>query len=137
MQNKSSLLIMALSFPLIALLIWTIALHMQIKDDQSVIIAVEGYDPRDLLRGHYVNLSLYWDATDMTQFQNSNCRQADFKKTYRYYLDENDGPALDKLINQLRPSMSLEFSCPDAGSPHIKHFYIEGQPFDNWLAQHS
>ena len=45
MQNKSSLLIMALSFPLIALLIWTIALHMQIKDDQSVIIAVEGYDP--------------------------------------------------------------------------------------------
>ncbi len=58
MQNKSSLLIMALSFPLIALLIWTIALHMQIKDDQSVIIAVEGYDPRDLLRGHYVNLSL-------------------------------------------------------------------------------
>ena len=120
MQNKSSLLIMALSFPLIALLIWTIALHMQIKDDQSVIIAVEGYDPRDLLRGHYVNLSLYWDATDMTQFQNSNCRQADFKKTYRYYLDEKDGPALDKLINQLRPSMSLEFSCPDAGSPHIK-----------------
>ena len=85
---------MALSFPLIALLIWTIALHMQIKDDQSVIIAVEGYDPRDLLRGHYVNLSLYWDATDMTQFQNSNCRQADFKKTYRYYLDEKDGPGL-------------------------------------------
>ena len=137
MQNKSSLLIMALSFPLIALLIWTIALHMQIKDDQSVIIAVEGYDPRDLLRGHYVNLSLYWDATDMTQFQNSNCRQADFKKTYRYYLDEKDGPALDKLINRLRPSMSLELSCPDAGSPHIKHFYIEGQPFDNWLTQHS
>lgn len=66
-MNKK--LIAALSLPVIFMAGWTGILNFERYGSQhDVIIAVSGYDPRDLLSGHYIDLSLNWKDTDCSQF---------------------------------------------------------------------
>lgn len=61
-------------FPIISLLIWLGTIERNISQGQLVRIRAEGYDPRDLLAGHYINFTLNPGAVDpckeVTEYNN-------------------------------------------------------------------
>lgn len=48
----------ALAFPIVVLLIWTVGLQYLSLTAPRVMVTVEGYDPRSLISGHYLECSL-------------------------------------------------------------------------------
>lgn len=46
----------ALAFPIVVLLIWTAVLQYLSLTAPRVMVTVEGYDPRSLISGHYLEL---------------------------------------------------------------------------------
>ena len=122
---------LVLFFPLITLFVWILSLQYTILYGNSVTVAVTGYDPRDLLSGHYLSLTPDWTNTDCTQFEENKCPKTDFETRYRFYISEDIAPQLEKLINQLRPNMSLEFSYRNH-HPAIRSLLIENTPWQEW-----
>lgn len=94
--------------PLIALAIWALSLAQQRASGYDVKVAVEGYDPRDLLSGHYIQYQINWEKTDCSQFTDSVCPKEDFcidarwGRQCRFYVPENAAPQLDKLFQEFR-----------------------------------
>ena len=60
-MNKT---VLALLVPIVALLGWVASIEYQIATSQKIRIHIEGYDPRDLLAGHYISFSI--SAADKT-----------------------------------------------------------------------
>lgn len=56
--------------PFIALLLWVVTLERNISGGIPIKVRVEGYDPRDLLSGHYIRFKL--SLNDITPCQNIN-----------------------------------------------------------------
>lgn len=48
----------ALLIPIIALFGWVLSLEYHIATSQQIRVAIQGYDPRDILAGHYITFSL-------------------------------------------------------------------------------
>ena len=122
---------LALFFPLVTLLIWILHLQYHILYGNSVTVAVTGYDPRDLLSGHYLSLTPDWYKTDCSQFTDNQCPKTDFEPYYRFYISEDIAPKLEKLINQKRPDMDLVFSYQDH-YPAVRALFIENTPWQEW-----
>lgn len=54
-------LIVSIVFPLCVLFGLVLKTEIDIKQGKRLKLAIEGYDPRDLLRGHYINFRYQWD----------------------------------------------------------------------------
>ncbi len=65
MINKKLLLIVMIPFILLCLLIMRAEYHLSIGTQWD--ISVRGYDPRDLLRGHYLRFRLNYDYAEETE----------------------------------------------------------------------
>jgi uncharacterized membrane-anchored protein len=50
--------LIAISIPILALLAWTLTLETRVRSGKEIEVRVEGYDPRDLLAGHYIRFRL-------------------------------------------------------------------------------
>ncbi len=135
MINKSVAFIAAVSFPVIILAAWCGVLHYQNTTSQTVKIAVQGYDPKDILSGHYLNLRPDWRKTDCSQFPNNICPQEKFNTSYRYFLEEQSARKLDKLITAKQPELTLELTWKQGKTPQIKQLFIESLPWQTWLQQ--
>lgn len=122
---------LALSFPIVALLIWTADLQLRLNHASRVYIAVEGYDPRSLISGQYLQLRINWDDTDCEQFHGHKCPVEFFESSYQFYIPEETAVQLEKLINQKRPQMQLEFVL-NHGSPLIRNLYIDNISWSKW-----
>lgn len=122
----------ALAFPIIILLCWTAALQYRASHSPLVRIAAQGYDPRDLFSGHYLQMSLDWQKTDCGQFPDHKCPKEDFDYVYRYYLDEKYAEKLERLLWKLQPGMELEFALVNGSSPLVTNLYIEKEPWKSW-----
>jgi hypothetical protein len=59
-MNRTLLWAAALAFPLIGLGYSWLSTHQLAQQGEEWLIPVEGYDPRDLLRGHYVQYQYDW-----------------------------------------------------------------------------
>ena len=60
-SNKTSiLLVLAFTLPVCVLLGWVILNEYQLKFSQTLILPVEGYDPRDLLSGRYLTYKVHY-----------------------------------------------------------------------------
>lgn len=129
---KKYVLITAVLFPIIILLFWVAGLQSDISRSEKVIIAVEGYDPRSLISGHYLLLRPVWNKTDCGQFPDQQCPTEVFEKVYRFYLPEEDAQELERLIQKQQPPMQLEFAfrLPE---PLVRELYIENSLWKNWL----
>ena len=76
----------ALAFPIVVLLIWTAGLQYLSLTAPRVMVTVEGYDPRSLISGHYLELQPDWTRTDCKTFGGQTCPKDKFEKVYRFYL---------------------------------------------------
>lgn len=62
-MNKRTIALGVLLAPTAVLSIWALDVARRQEVDPSLRIAVSGYDPRDLLRGHYINFTLRLTGT--------------------------------------------------------------------------
>lgn len=60
LARQRALLVAALLLPLAALAADWAMTHRQAQQGEDWLIPVEGYDPRDLLRGHYIRFRYAW-----------------------------------------------------------------------------
>ncbi len=131
---KKYVLITAVFFPIIILLFWIVGLQTDISRAEKVLIAVEGYDPRSLISGHYLQLRPIWNKTDCGQFSDQQCPTEAFEKTYRFYLPEENARELERLIQKQQPSMQLEFAF-HRPKPLVQELYIENNLWKIWLEE--
>lgn len=102
-MNKKILAVIFI-IPFISLIFWTMWLYTQQVTGTEIKVAVMGYDPRDLLSGHYIRYSIDWNRTDCTQFPNGVCpedefcKQARWGRECRFYIPEKNARELDRLF---------------------------------------
>ena len=127
----------ALLLPLVCLLIWNFSLWAARMNVGNVVIAAEGYDPRSLVSGHYLNLRLNWLKTDCSQFPYDYCPDKEFDNVYRFYVPENEARTLEKTLqNRREVEAELVFGYDGEGRHHLRNLLLDGQPWDEWLAAH-
>lgn len=136
---KNKKLLAALTFPIVFLALWTGWLQYQRRAVvRRVTVSTDGYDPRDLLSGHYVNLRPDWQQTDCTQFDGNVCPEKDFKRFYIYYLPEQDAPLLEKLMRKQnnRPKTDLVFIYSPGKEPVPENLLIDGEDWQTGLQRY-
>ena len=66
--------------PVILLAILTIGMAVLRTSLPEVTLRISGYDPRDLLSGHYIVYTIDWDDTDCKQFKDRQCPISEFRQ---------------------------------------------------------
>lgn len=110
---KTKILAISFALPFICLLVWTLDLAWQRSHGQEVTVAVMGYDPRDLLSGHYIQYQIDWGRTDCAQFKNGCpkedfCQEARWGRQCRFYIPQDKAKDLDTLFRK-RNNDTLRF----------------------------
>ncbi len=131
---KNKLLIAFLALPLICLIAWSSYLVFSVSNGKEVKVAITGYDPRDLLSGHYISYQINWDKTDCSQFTNNICPKDEFcLNDCRYYIPEENATALDKLFRQNNNNSIFEvvYSYKSGRKPISIELLIDGNNPNN------
>lgn len=105
---------------------------------ESIRLYVSGYDPRDILSGHYLSLQIEQDKNGCSyEYERDKiiCQGYAFKRVYQYYLEEEKGKTLERMLAKKDPTMELEFTLSPFGLPQIKSFYIDGQDWKEWYKE--
>lgn len=123
----------AVLFPIVILGLWAGGLQYELYHGHPVRLPASGYDPRDLISGHYLELQINWDEADCSQFADNVCPKEEFLKSYRYYLNEHAALELEREIMNRNPVMELEFIIAEGQSPQLKELYIDELLWQNWL----
>ena len=135
-MNKKYLWLIAFALPLVALMIWTAGLYVQRHSGQDVRVRVTGYDPRDLLSGHYIQYQIDWKNTDCVQFENQVCpdekyfcKKARWGTQCRFYIPEKEAPRLDNLFrnrNKTEDVFEVVYSYRPGHKAMAKQLLING-----------
>lgn len=136
MKTKYALAVF-LILPFLAFAGWIFTIQKSLNAEHDVVIRMRGYDPRDLLSGHYLLLRPDWEQTDCSQFYNEICPRSQFAASYRYYLPEFDAVQLDKLLNEKSPATEMVFAYRKTAKPMVKKLLIEGSDWKDWLNRFS
>ena len=142
MSKKRMLILFFL--PLIVLCGWTIGLFIQQSVGTEVKVAIYGYDPRDLLSGHYIQYQINWDKTDCSQFPHNRCPKYEFceqifhrqrNRQCRFYIPETNAGVLDKLLRTSRSeNFEVIYSYHPKRKPLAKKLLINGKDWQEYLS---
>ena len=130
--------VLALLFfiPFAALALWAAWLYVQQSTGKEVKVAVTGYDPRDLLSGHYIQYTIDWDKTDCSQFADGVCPEKEFCKEERwgrqcrFYIPEINARDLDMMFRQRNTTdmvFEVVYSYHKGRKPLAKQLLINGK----------
>lgn len=102
---KNKIILFILLIPVICLFAWNCFLWYDKDSGTEIRVSITGYDPRDLLSGHYIRYRIDWDKTDLAQFENKPFTKQDFmdslnRKSFRFYVPEKYARYLDKMLMQ-------------------------------------
>lgn len=140
-KNK---IITALAFPIAVLLAWVLFLTIKVATMPEVTVRIAGYDPRDLLSGHYIAYTIDWENTDCSQFKNNTCPEEEFAKysinaywgdQYRFYIPEKYAAKLDRLfrINREKHTFEVIYKYSSGISPVARELLIDGKPWQETI----
>lgn len=116
--------------PVLALLVWVATIEGQRYQGKEVVVRLRGYDPRDLLSGHYIRYQLDWDKTDCTQFENNVCPIFSFERTGRFYVPEGKAALLEKVIQDSANEPAMLFSYRKGMKPLALNLLVNGKPWE-------
>ena len=141
---KAKILAVAFAIPFLCLLAWTFHLTWQRAHGTLIKVSVQGYDPRDLLSGHYIRYEIDWDRTDCTQFPDGKCQPQSFCKKARwgrqcrFYIPETHAKKLDTLFRN-RNNETLKFEVVYSYTPGqtaiAKQLLINNQDWQEYVKQ--
>lgn len=159
MISSKKFVIGALALPIICLA--GLALHKASirQTGQEITLNITGYDPRDLLSGHYLIYTIDYQVADICNsstrdqeifvcpeqgsfhydpprhcplFIAGRCQGLSFTAgVERFYIPEEHARPLEKLVIDKRGSVVLSVSW--AGKAQVKELLIEGQPWFDYL----
>lgn len=135
-MSERKLMTLMVLIPLVFFISWVgMIKYMDFMADNHVKIAARGYDPRDLLLGHYLNLEVDWNQTDCNQFVNSKCPRHKFKKVYQLFIPEERAVQLDEIVQSSSGTYKIEllFNYRRGSKPQLKEMLIDGNPWRSWL----
>lgn len=130
---KKYILVFAFCLSFLILFSWMSSVALQARSAPEVKLVITGYDPRDLLSGHYIRYQIDWDKSDCTQFKQAQCPRQDFRGSQRFYVSEAYAPQLDDLFrrSQFDPSITdvfeVVYAYPKNRAPIAKRLLINGQ----------
>ena len=139
---KSKLLAGVLLTPFFILILWVAFLCYQRHGGMDVTVAVTGYDPRDLLSGHYIAYQIDWDKTDCKQFPNAVCPKNDFcvearwGRQCRFYIPEKYARRLDRLFWNRREenlTFNIVYSYHPGKKAIAKTLLINGRDWHDFV----
>lgn len=116
--------------PVIILLIWVATIEIERRQGQEVVVQLQGYDPRDLLSGHYILYQIDWDKTDCAQFENSVCPWAAFGWSGRFYVPESKAQALDAALRDMSNTVEMVFSYKQGIKPYALKLLVNGKEWN-------
>lgn len=149
---RKKLLLLILLVPVICLFLWGCFLEYDKNSGRKILVSVKGYDPRDLLAGHYIQYVIDWDKTDLNQFNNKPFTQQEFmkslnKKSLRFYVPEKYSKQLDDIlaqnttfnfvVNGFQNKYNVEviYSYKKGKHPIATHLLINGDNYYNYLSK--
>jgi hypothetical protein len=118
-------------------------------------VAIAGYDPRDLLQGHYMRYRLQWPAGGACDgprcclclrtsgaHTKVECSSADtacdaqlssqmVDQGREFFIQEDLGPALEQAIHRGRGAIALNLT-PN-GQVRVHDLFIDGMRYRRWL----
>ncbi|WP_372518796.1 GDYXXLXY domain-containing protein [Candidatus Ruminimicrobiellum ovillum] len=139
MRNK--FLLFMLLIPVICLFVWNCFLWYDKDSGTEITVRISGYDPRDLLSGHYIRYTIDWDKTDLQQFEDKSFTKDDFvdslnKNSYRFYVSETHAKYLDKLLmeswnikEENNKKIEVVYSYKQGKHPIAKKLLVDGEPY--------
>lgn len=139
-MNKKRLLL--LSSPFICLLVWIVFIFCQ-SFGQDVILPIRGYDPRDLISGHYIRYQIDWDKADCSQFESNDCPKNDFctfhriNRQCRFYIPEKHAEYLDYLFREKNGDLKFEvkYSHQNGKKAIAKKLLINGIEWQKFIKE--
>lgn len=113
--------------PVLILAVWVGTIEIERNMGREVIVRLQGYDPRDLLSGHYISYQLDWDKTDCAQFENGICPRAAFERSGRFYVPEDKAATLDKAVRNADNTTEMVFSYKRGIKPYALKLLVNGK----------
>ena len=150
----------SMALPIMALLGLTIGKKLVTQMGREVTLEISGYDPRDLLAGHYLIYTIDYRTdsicdssqnletttyvcpderrssqhlpTNCSYFIKGTCRGLQFNAGIeKFYIPENLAARLEKLVQNKKGSVVL--SVLSNGQAQVKQLLIEGKPWNEFI----
>ena len=119
-----------LFIPFIGLCCWALYYVNFVEKAAEVVLPVTGYDPRNLLSGHYIEFQIDWSKANCNQADwNNVCPKNDFKGVNRFYVAENKAKELERFINNNFVATEIVFAYVAGARPVAKELLINGRPW--------
>ena len=127
-------MILVLLLPFIVLLGWTCWLAYETTTRFEVTLPITGYDPRDLLSGHYILYKIDWEKVDCSIFKEKVCPMTTFITSNRYYVSQEDAPVLEKLLtDKQKHAFEITFAYKKDEKPLAKQLLVDGIDWHDFL----
>lgn len=127
-MNKAKIFILLL--PFIGLCCWGMYYLNFVQNASEVVLPITGYDPRNLLSGHYIEFQIDWSKANCRQANwNGICRRSEFSRVNRFYVPENRARELERLINSNRSHAQIVFAYQPGKRPIAKELLMNGRPW--------
>ena len=108
MNNKIVGILLALPFVLVCS--WAMYYANFVSHAEDVTLPIRGYDPRNILSGHYIQFQIDWDIANCHQSDwNGICPRNEFKGINRYYVPENKAKSIERAINRTNQGVGLVY----------------------------
>lgn len=153
MIRSKPVIIGALFFPLVALVLMTAFRSAGLRSGNEITLPIQGYDPRDLLSGHYLRYRVDYGVTNICASEGAEtyvCLDTRLASPYRpesceifikgfcnhgvfeagierFYVPESDASRLEKDVQS--KSASILVTVSSSGSAQIKSLLIDGIPW--------
>lgn len=123
-----------LLIPFIGLCSWAMYYVHFVRNAPEVTLPITGYDPRNLLSGHYIEFRIDWSRANCQQADwNGLCPRNDFSGVNRYYVPESKAHELERFVNSTSFNTEIVFAYKKGFKPVVKDLLIEGQKWDQYL----
>ncbi|MFV0626338.1 MAG: GDYXXLXY domain-containing protein [Alphaproteobacteria bacterium] len=140
-MKNNKFLALILCIPFVCLLSWLAVLTYHSETGKTVTVSVMGYDPRDLLSGHYIRYQIDWARTDCDQFDKSICPRNEFcgqnrwKNACRFYIPEKKAKELDAFFRRRNDKYHFEviYSYKKEHKPIPKELLINGLDWRSYV----
>ena len=156
-RRESRALLFSLALPIVALGAMIVRSEITSRTGRPWVIAITGYDPRDLVRGHYLSyrLAFQWDepaerctaaaccyclrgpagseprvrkvACDEVASCDSSFREAELDHLQQFFIPEDRGAELEREIRSRKATLRVRVS--GGGSVVIQDLLLDGRPW--------
>lgn len=126
-MRRQWILALALLLPIAGLAAGVLRNEMMLAAAESWVIPVEGYDPRDLLRGHYIRFRYQWKVEGEESLCDAGacllCLSRDGNEVTAHVHPRDAAPRCDSLVDpkasNIGPRFTARIFVSEASAPQL------------------